>query len=151
MRIISSEIIIDNTLNGTRSITEQHTYDTGDVVPFSYITSPEIDADLAMQLRVENINKQLAAREAAELEANNFEAPITQRDFIGLFDIADLIQLRANAATNPILYEAIKYLELPGPVFKSVALSKLNDLVTVGAMQQSVVDSVMANWVAKYG
>lgn len=104
--IVSSEIIIDTNDGATRSITEQHTHSDGTTQLHSYITDMSLDVDLAMALRAQKMNAVIAAREAAEAEANNFEVPLFKSEFRDRFTDAEqaaISEFNATFASNPNL------------------------------------------------
>lgn len=81
MQIISSEIIHESEANGVVFVTEKHIFEDGDSHLYSYQTAPTSDLILAMDLRRQNMNAAIVAKELAEAEAMNFEIPITKREF----------------------------------------------------------------------
>lgn len=104
--IISSEIIIDTNDGVTRSITERHTHSDGTTQLHSYITDMTLDIDLTMQLRAQKMNAVIAAREAAEAAANNFEVPLFKSEFRDRFTDAEqaaISEFNATFASNPNL------------------------------------------------
>jgi len=151
MRIIEAVIIIDNTVGTARSITEQHTYDTGDVVPFSYQTDTSLDVNLAMQLRVEKINAQLAARDEAELAANNYEVPINQAQFLDIIPASLRKTLRERAKLDADLDDALERMKASTIFFKTATAMWLDNLVSMSSMTQAERDQIIASWTAAYG
>ena len=104
--IVNSQIIIDTNDGTTRSITEQHTHSDGTTQLHSYITDMSLDVELAMQLRVQKMNAVIAAREAAEAEANNFEVPMFKAEFRDRFTDVEQVaisEFNATFTSNPNL------------------------------------------------
>lgn len=81
MQIVSSEIVHQSEANGVVFVTEKHTFADGDTHLYSYQTASGADTQLAMDLRRQNMNAAILAKEQAEAEAANFEIPITKREF----------------------------------------------------------------------
>jgi hypothetical protein len=149
--IVSSEIQSQvPQADGRISVTERHTHADGAIQLYDYLAPEDFDLMAVANQRAANINAELARRDAQLLEANNFEAPITVRDFLALIPAADRIALRVLAETTPALQDGLKYLESGTLVYKVVAQQWLNGLATAGIMSQQLVDDIMAGWEANY-
>jgi len=150
--IISSEIIRQTLqLDGRFDVTERHTYDDGTTQDISYLATADLNLQFIATQRAANINAELDRRNREELEALNFEVPIPVRKFLDLVPQADRLALRQLAKTNVAMEDAMAYLNAGQVVFKSRATSWLNVLVASGVMQQSVVDTILADWAVAYG
>lgn len=83
MKIIASEIRnVSTSENGTRTVTEAHTLANGEINLHTYLANAELDIDAVLAARVANINAEIDRRNAALVEANNFEIPLTRLDII---------------------------------------------------------------------
>lgn len=101
MQIISS-IIKNETVapNGSRTITEEHTYDTGHTWLYPYVASATADVTAAMNQRAANINAALAAQSEAAAEAANFEVPLTMDEIMNRLTLAELSAFYASTAAG---------------------------------------------------
>lgn len=83
MKIIGSEIRnVSTSQDGTRTVTEAHTLDNGDINLYTYLASQSMDIESVLADRVAKINAEIDRRAAELAEANNFEIPLTQLDII---------------------------------------------------------------------
>lgn len=83
MKIIAAEIRnVSTSQDGTRTVTEAHTLENGDVNLYTYLASTGMDIDAVLATRVSNINAEIDRRAAELAEANNFEIPLTRLDII---------------------------------------------------------------------
>lgn len=119
MQIISS-IIKNETVapNGSRTITEEHTYDTGHTWLYPYVASATADVTAAMNQRAANINAALAAQSEAAAEAANFEVPLTMEEIMNRLTTTELATFYASTAAGMDVVRNIVQ-RWDGPVFRT--------------------------------
>lgn len=150
--IISSELVVGITQpDGTFEVTEKHHYDDGYIQEISYFTDSSDFLNDVMEARAANINSEIVRRDFALAQANNFEVPITVRSFLDLLPQDTRLTLRALGKVNPLMEDALKYLESGTYVYKNVANTWLSSLVASGVIEQQVYTTIMTNWTTLYG
>lgn len=120
MRITASEIVNETVdpNNGSRTITERHTYDTGQAWLYSYIAGADWDIQSIMNQRATNVNADLERKDQQSLEASNFEVPLSIEEIINRFTLAELGAFYAsNAAGMDVVKNIVAAWK--GPIFRN--------------------------------
>ena len=126
--IINSEIIsVTTQLDGTRSVHEQHTASNGTKYDFTYFATDEMNVDLILQDRAENLNRDLQQREQAKLQAGNFKINLSKLEFLRRFTAEERIAIRTRGKTNPIIEDFLAMLDLAESI-------NIADLDTINAV-----------------
>ncbi len=137
MRIINSVIKNESVAeNGNRTITEQHTYDTGNVFLYPYIAQADWDINAILSTRAANINAELERRELEIAEANNFEIPLTP------LDIQRRITPAEWAAFIALTSDEAKYFQ---SIFASGVPIHRNDPLTQSARALLIANGVLTS------
>jgi hypothetical protein len=136
-------------VDGRISVHEQHTDHNGKTYDVVYLADPDMDINAVLMARAENIGKEIDARAAIEAEAQNFEIPMTERQFLRRFTVAERVAIRNAAETDPVIADFLDFLSKPGGVYRKPPLGELtvqglNYLVSVGLLQASRIPEILA-------
>lgn len=145
--IVSSTIkSVSPQAEGTRSVIESHIYESGSEQEITYIAAADLDIDAVLAQRAANINAELTRRYNVELEANNFEAPITVRDFLDLLGEPKRKFLLNLAKSNDDIADALNYLNAETLVFKYKTIPFLAKLKAAGLLTEAEVTAILAGF-----
>lgn len=150
MPIVSSTILSAvPQADGRISVQEQHIDQNGKTYDVVYLADPAMDINAVLDARAVNIGKEIDARAAVEAEAQNYEIPMTERQFLGRFTVAERVAIRQAAATDPVIADFLDFLSKPGGVYRKPPLGSntvagLNYVVSVGLLQASRIPEILA-------
>lgn len=104
MPIVSSVILTDTLqVDGSRSVLERHTDQSGKGYDLQYFAAPGLDLQAVLAERAARLGAEIDARLAAEAEAANFTLPLTRKQFLDRFTALEYAAVRAAAAQNATL------------------------------------------------
>lgn len=104
MPIVSSALLTDTLqADGSRSVLERHTDHHGKTYEVQYFCAPGLDPQTVLTSRARAMGAEIDAREAAEAEANNFEVPLTRKQFLDRFSAAEYAGIKAAVEINATL------------------------------------------------
>lgn len=144
MKILTSEIRNVSTADdGTRTVTETHVLENGNVNLFTYLASADLDIDAVLSQRVENINAEIEKRAKELAEANNYEVPLTRLDIIRRITAREWNAF--NESTIPEIVRFKAAFDLTDYIYRNDPLTKegFDGLVVVGILSAERVAEIL--------
>ncbi len=114
MPIISSSFTVDSMpqADGRRWVKETHIDHNSKTYNIEYLASDGFDYATCMNLRAQNIGKEIDSKEASATEAANFVLPITKLQFLQRMTMQERILCKEFAKTDPIAQDFLFLLDL---------------------------------------
>jgi hypothetical protein len=118
MPIISSAFTGDPPeVDGRVNIKETHVASDGQEYTYSYLCDlAHLDPVIVLEERAAEINRILAAREAARILVQGTSVPLTRFEFLNRFTADERVAIRQRATTDPIAEDFMEMMKLSGNV-----------------------------------
>lgn len=133
--IVSSQLQAD----GRSYVAERHTDQNGKTYDAVYLADSGMDTAAVLAARAANIGATIDAAAAVEAAAQGFEIPLTERQFLGRFTVAERVAIRNAAKTDDVVVDFLDILAKSGGVYRNAPLGQttidgLNYLVSKGLL-----------------